>query len=79
MLPLYLDSKFDILFSFQRFFISDRFYKKGGPVFIQLGGEGEADPVWLKEGQVATNYARQFNALLILIEHRFYGKSHPTE
>ncbi|KAF7490169.1 Putative serine protease K12H4.7 [Sarcoptes scabiei] len=65
----------------QRFFVNDKFYTKSkndAPVFLQLGGEGEANPVWLKEGQVATNYGPHFKALLLLLEHRYYGKSFPT-
>ena len=48
-------------------------------MLIQLGGEGPADDVWLREGQIATNYGRDMKAKLILIEHRYYGKSQPTE
>ncbi|XP_054162819.1 putative serine protease K12H4.7 [Oppia nitens] len=62
----------------QRYYVSDTFYKRGGPVFLQLGGEGTADPIWLVEGQIATNYAKKFNALSVLLEHRYYGKSWPT-
>lgn len=70
-----------IYFAWQRFFVNDKFYTKSkndAPVFLQLGGEGEANPVWLKEGQVATNYGPHFKALLLLLEHRYYGKSFPT-
>lgn len=59
--------------------MNDTLYREGGPVFLQLGGEGTADPIWLIDGQVATNYGTQFGALLIYLEHRFYGESHPTE
>jgi pimeloyl-ACP methyl ester carboxylesterase len=62
----------------QRYFVNDTLYKPGGPVFLQLGGEGTADPIWLVEGQIATNYGVQFGALLIELEHRYYGESHPT-
>ena len=63
----------------QRFFVEDKYFENGGPVLIQLGGEGPADDVWLREGQIATNYGRDMKAKLILIEHRYYGKSQPTE
>ncbi|RWS14382.1 putative serine protease K12H4.7-like protein [Dinothrombium tinctorium] len=62
----------------QRYFVSDKSFKPGSPVFLQLGGEGTADPVWLVEAQIASNYAPRFNALSILLEHRYYGESHPT-
>ena len=61
----------------QRFFVNDRYWTKGGPVFIQIGGEGPADPIWMTEGQWIT-YAQRYGALCVMLEHRFYGKSHPT-
>ena len=63
----------------QRFFVEDKYFQNGGPVLIQFGGEGPADDVWLREGQIATYYGRDLGARLILIEHRFYGDSRPTE
>uniref|UniRef100_A0A3B1JQL6 Serine protease 59, putative n=1 Tax=Astyanax mexicanus TaxID=7994 RepID=A0A3B1JQL6_ASTMX len=62
----------------QRYFINDRFYKPGGPVFLMIGGEGPANPAWMQYG-TWLNYAEKFGALCLLLEHRFYGKSHPTE
>ncbi|XP_017480308.1 PREDICTED: putative serine protease K12H4.7 [Rhagoletis zephyria] len=64
----------------QRYFVSMKYFDRNSdsPVFLQLGGEGEASPVWLEQGQVATNYAKHFKAAQVLIEHRYYGKSHPT-
>ncbi|ELT98942.1 hypothetical protein CAPTEDRAFT_229193 [Capitella teleta] len=63
----------------QRFFINDEHYKPGGPVFLMIGGEGAANPEWMVQGQWVQNYAPQFNALCVMLEHRFYGKSHPTK
>lgn len=64
----------------QRYFVNMKYFdaNSNSPVFLQLGGEGEASPIWLEQGQVATNYAKHFKAAQILIEHRYYGKSHPT-
>lgn len=62
----------------QRYFVNDRFYKPGGPVFLMIGGEGPANPAWMQYGTWLT-YAEKFGALCLLLEHRFYGKSHPTE
>lgn len=59
--------------------MNDTQFKPGGPVFLQLGGEGTADPIWLQQGQIANNYAVKFGALNIYLEHRYYGASHPTE
>lgn len=43
-----------------------------------IGGEGEADPVWMTHGDWIEN-AKKYNAFCIQVEHRYYGKSHPTE
>uniref|UniRef100_A0A8B9GSL3 Serine protease 16 n=1 Tax=Astyanax mexicanus TaxID=7994 RepID=A0A8B9GSL3_ASTMX len=61
-----------------QYFVNDRFYKTGGPVFLMIGGEGPANPAWMQYG-TWLNYAEKFGALCLLLEHRFYGKSHPTE
>lgn len=42
-----------------------------------IGGEGEANATWMVEGQWI-EYAKQYKALCFQLEHRFYGKSHPT-
>ena len=62
---------------FQRYFVNDDFHKKDGPVFLMIGGEGTAQPLWMTEGQWI-NYAQSANALCVMLEHRYYGKSHPT-
>ncbi|XP_034404108.1 thymus-specific serine protease isoform X2 [Cyclopterus lumpus] len=61
----------------QRYFVNEAFYKPGGPVFLMIGGEGPSNPAWMQNGTWLT-YAKQFGALCLMLEHRFYGKSHPT-
>ena len=43
-----------------------------------IGGEGTASPVWMVTGSWI-EYAKEHGALCLQLEHRFYGKSHPTE
>ncbi|OQR76365.1 putative serine protease K12H4.7-like [Tropilaelaps mercedesae] len=62
----------------QRYMVNEKFYKKGGPVFLLLGGEGEASPKWLSAPVHIMLMAKRFGALVFHLEHRFYGKSHPT-
>ncbi|CAF1400477.1 unnamed protein product [Rotaria sordida] len=62
----------------QRYFVNGEHWKENGPVFIQIGGEGPADPIWMTEGQWI-KYAQTHGAICVMLEHRFYGKSHPTE
>lgn len=61
----------------QRYFVNSENYKDGGPVFLYIGGEGELRPWFIHEGHMA-NMSKKFNALIFALEHRFYGKSHPT-
>ncbi|XP_041657544.1 thymus-specific serine protease [Cheilinus undulatus] len=61
----------------QRYFVNEAFYKAGGPVFLMIGGEGKANPAWMETGTWLT-YAEKLGALCLMLEHRFYGKSHPT-
>lgn len=42
-----------------------------------ISGEGTATAKWMIKGQWI-EYAKQFGALCFQVEHRFYGKSHPT-
>lgn len=42
-----------------------------------ISGEGTATAKWMVKGQWI-EYAKQFGALCFQVEHRFYGKSHPT-
>ncbi|XP_034459958.1 thymus-specific serine protease isoform X2 [Hippoglossus hippoglossus] len=61
----------------QRYFVNENFYKPGGPVFLMIGGEGPANQAWMQRGTWLT-YAEKAGALCLMLEHRFYGKSHPT-
>lgn len=42
-----------------------------------IGGEGEATIEWMKAGSWI-DYAKEYKALCFQLEHRYYGKSHPT-
>lgn len=62
----------------QRYYVNDSFTSDDGPIFMMIGGEGTANPAWMTQGTWMT-YAEKMRALCFLLEHRFYGKSHPTE
>ncbi len=62
----------------QRFYTNNQYYQPGGPVFLMIGGEGEATADWMVKG-AWIEYAKEHKALCFQLEHRFYGKSHPTE
>ena len=56
----------------------DSFTSPNGPVFLQLGGEGTANPIWMSNGHWI-EMAEKNHALCFLLEHRFYGNSKPTK
>lgn len=64
----------------QRYFVNTRYFlnDSNSPVFLMIGGEGEASKLWMSRG-TWIDYAKKFNALCFQLEHRYYGKSHPTE
>ncbi|KAM8953164.1 putative serine protease K12H4.7 [Pelodytes ibericus] len=62
----------------QRYFVNDSFMQPGGPVFLMIGGEGKANPAWMKYGTWLT-YAKSLGAICFMLEHRFYGASQPTK
>lgn len=62
----------------QRYWINAEHFDGSGPVFIMIGGEGEENPIWMNHGQWI-NFAKQYKALCVMLEHRYYGKSRPTE
>lgn len=62
----------------QRFYTNKEYYEPGGPVFLMIGGEGEATAEWMVKG-AWIQYAKEHKALCFQLEHRFYGKSRPTE
>ncbi|XP_054258619.1 putative serine protease K12H4.7 [Macrosteles quadrilineatus] len=61
----------------QRYQVVTDHYEAGGPVFLLIGGEGETNALWMIQG-AWVDYAKKYNALLFQVEHRYYGKSHPT-
>ena len=62
----------------QRYFINPTFWKKpDGPVFFVFGGEGAISDKYVKDFAVR-EYAKELGALLVSLEHRFYGLSIPT-
>lgn len=60
----------------QRYYVNDAYWKKGsGPVFYEIGGEGTLSG---PPGGFIEQLAQNHSALLIALEHRFYGESIPN-
>jgi len=63
----------------QRYFRNDSFWapQLQGPVFIQIGGEGAISSAYVTDDFEMVEYAQKHHALVVALEHRFYGKSQP--
>ncbi|CAD5235293.1 unnamed protein product [Bursaphelenchus xylophilus] len=63
----------------QKYYFNNAYYKPGGPLFLYIGDEGElgSDEIF-NETNPLVQYAKEVNAGLYALEHRFYGQSHPT-
>ncbi|KAK7690876.1 hypothetical protein QCA50_005978 [Cerrena zonata] len=76
-----LDHFVDTGFTFpQRYWVSTRHYKTGGPVIVLDGGEtsGAGRLSFLDTG-IVDILANATNGLGIVLEHRYYGKSVPVQ
>eukprot|EP01156_Anaeramoeba_ignava_P006642 Anaeramoba_ignava/a349176_555.p1 GENE.a349176_555~~a349176_555.p1 ORF type:complete len:459 (-),score=88.92 a349176_555:119-1495(-) len=62
----------------QRYYVNDTNYVAGGPVFLFLGGEGELTDKWIQEG-LTVELSVMYNALVVALEHRYYGESMPFD
>nr|ACO10272.1 Lysosomal Pro-X carboxypeptidase precursor [Caligus rogercresseyi] len=62
----------------QRYLINDTHWdsQHGGPIFLYAGNEGDIEAFAQNTGFM-WDIAPEFNALIIFIEHRYYGKSLP--
>ncbi|XP_046854459.1 lysosomal Pro-X carboxypeptidase-like [Xenia sp. Carnegie-2017] len=60
----------------QRYLVSDIHWEKGGPILFYCGNEG--DITWFCNNTgFMWDIAKEFKAMLVFGEHRFYGKSMP--
>eukprot|EP00698_Gefionella_okellyi_P018744 TRINITY_DN5658_c0_g1_i5.p1 TRINITY_DN5658_c0_g1~~TRINITY_DN5658_c0_g1_i5.p1 ORF type:complete len:479 (+),score=112.51 TRINITY_DN5658_c0_g1_i5:4030-5466(+) len=60
----------------QKYYVNDTFYKPNGPIFLYIGGEGPLAARAVVDLQISV-YAQQHDALVVALEHRFYGESAP--
>uniref|UniRef100_A0A671KGN6 Serine protease 16 n=1 Tax=Sinocyclocheilus anshuiensis TaxID=1608454 RepID=A0A671KGN6_9TELE len=70
----HFDRKNDKTFP-QQFFVNDVYWQRSdGPVFLYIGGEGPLSKFSVLFGH-HVDMAERHGALLVALEHRFYGKS----
>lgn len=60
----------------QKYYVNASTFGMDGPVFLMIGGEGPLGAHWVSVGAMM-EYAKKYNALVLALEHRFYGESHP--
>ncbi|XP_066494796.1 thymus-specific serine protease [Tiliqua scincoides] len=59
----------------QRFWVHDGYWKQpGGPIFLYIGGESSLSQFAILSGH-HVEMAEKYGALLVALEHRFYGAS----
>jgi len=64
----------------QRYFENKEFWGgKGHPIFVFIGGEGQESCSRLTDRMYVYDLAKEHNALMLDVEHRFYGESYPTK
>lgn len=59
-----------------RYLINAKYHLKEGPVFVYTGNEGDIS-IFAQNTGFMFDIAPTFNALLVFIEHRYYGQSLP--
>lgn len=61
-----------------RYLENTQFQAPGGPIFIYIGGEWKISDDKVSDGMLF-DMAKEFNGSVYYTEHRYYGKSRPTE
>ena len=59
----------------QRYYVDDSHFTHNGPVMLLIGGEGPCGGI--SETSWTYSLAQQTGALIIALEHRYYGESLP--
>ncbi|CAH1103748.1 unnamed protein product [Psylliodes chrysocephalus] len=59
-----------------RYLINSKYHVRGGPVFVYTGNNGDIS-IFAQNTGFMFDIAPVFNALLVFIEHRYYGQSLP--
>ncbi|KAK6944380.1 Peptidase S28 [Dillenia turbinata] len=61
---------------YQKYLVNDTYWEKKAPIFVYTGNEGSIE--WFADNTgLMFDIAPKFKALLVFIEHRYYGESLP--
>jgi len=73
-------SKNDVSTWKQRYIVNQTFWRGNGfPIFVMLGGEGPMGEAELAGHFILNEKAEKYGALMVSVEHRFYGESIPGD
>ncbi|KAH8481806.1 hypothetical protein Peur_068577 [Populus x canadensis] len=61
---------------YQKYLVNSHYWHRGAPIFVYTGNEGDIEWFAANTGFLL-DIAPKFRALLVFIEHRFYGESMP--
>ncbi|KAL3566892.1 hypothetical protein D5086_032307 [Populus alba] len=61
---------------YQKYLVNSNYWHRGAPIFVYTGNEGDIEWFAANTGFLL-DIAPKFRALLVFIEHRFYGESMP--
>ena len=59
-----------------RYKMRKNFFRKGNPLFLEIGGESTIDGSELTSGPIY-KLAKRHHGMMVVTEHRYYGKSLP--
>ena len=60
----------------QRYVISEEYWCEGCPIFLYLGNEADIK-MFVNNTGIMWENAKSFRAMVLFVEHRYYGKSIP--
>jgi len=63
----------------QKYYVNTTYWKVCNPIFFVLGGEGPISETYVGDHFVSGYYASIFGAMIVALEHRYYGDSNPTD
>ena len=60
----------------QRYFVYDKYWSSGNPIFFYCGNEADVE-LYVNATGLMWERAEEFGAMLVWAEHRYYGESQP--